>query len=449
MHAKLVLTIGAALLTGCLIAATVSAHAAERTIAGGETFSTMTLWAESDSQGNTIYTQLDILSGATLNSQGAPQYCQCTTVTLSRTVIDPAGKIIFTADSFFGRTFTADPVFQVEKHLERATLAPIAVAPCPFCGGTPYTIQAAWVSTGELAPTDTTFKQIAWLPTDHYQVVLRGEADSREASATGLLNGQPIGAASVTATLQSNASLTASIGNVDPFGTLHPDYDAPVVDLGNKFVRGGKGTIAQATWTESANGNTESITLLVLDGVGSIGRTTAFFDGTRIALFRVGLDQYGNLMAFDYGFASTSETVFRAAQSLERARLFPTAVTICDFAAERDANGNCIVGDAVQVQAEWAGTGKPTKERFRFSQVTACDDSLCSTTDQHRAYKVKVTGAGEFRDATATGSLNGVDLGPSTTDIFGQSSYLTNIKEFAIQYGGTYPFEIFPVGLWQ
>ena len=449
MHAKLVLTIGAALLTGCLIAATVSAHAAERTISGGETFSTMTLWAESDSQGNTIYTQLDILSGATLNSQGAPQYCQCTTVTLSRTVIDPAGKIIFTADSFFGRTFTADPVFQVEKHLERATLAPIAVAPCPFCGEHRTPSRRHGSAPGS---SRQPIRRSSRLPGSR-PITIRSSWEARPIPERrlrlGLLNGQPIGAASVTATLQSNASLTASIGNVDPFGTLHPDYDAPVVDLGNKFVRGGKGTIAQATWTESANGNTESITLLVLDGVGSIGRTTAFFDGTRIALFRVGLDQYGNLMAFDYGFASTSETVFRAAQSLERARLFPTAVTICDFAAERDANGNCIVGDAVQVQAEWAGTGKPTKERFRFSQVTACDDSLCSTTDQHRAYKVKVTGAGEFRDATATGSLNGVDLGPSTTDIFGQSSYLTNVKEFAIQYGGTYPFEIFPVGLWQ
>ena len=255
-----------------------------------------------------------------------------------------------------------------------------------------------------------------------------------------------IAGASITATLYRNGNLTTSMGLVDPFSTLHADYEAPLVHLGNKIVRGGKGTIAQAGWTNGANGNTESTILMVFDGVGSIGRMTQFFDGTRIALFRVGLDEYGNLTFFDYGFAFTDDTVFRAATSLERARLGPIEVIICDYAAERDAAGNCLVGEAIQVQAEWVGTGEPTKERFRFSQVTECDDSLCSTTDQHRAYKVKVSGSGEFREATATGSLNDVDLGSGTTDLFGQPSYLTNVKEFEIQYGGAYPFEIFPVG---
>src|SRR6266508_3997470 len=99
MHAKPLLTIAAALLTGCLIVPMAPAHALEKTTAGGDTFSTMTVWVEPDPQGNTIHTQLNILSGATLNSFGVPEYCQCTTLTLSRTVTDPAGNIIFTGDS--------------------------------------------------------------------------------------------------------------------------------------------------------------------------------------------------------------------------------------------------------------------------------------------------------------------------------------------------------------
>jgi len=269
-------------------------------------------------------------------------------------------------------------------------------------------------------------------------------SDSRKASATVRLNGQNV--ATSRATLHRNANLSTSIGNVDPFRTIHPDYEASVVDVGNKTIRGGQGTVVQASWTEqNPNGNTTIVTVTVFDGVGALGRITLFLDGTTIFLSRVVLDKDGNFVSFEDGSVSTSENVLSAAHSLERASLSPIEVTICDFAAERDVDGNCI-GETVRIQAEWTAIGKPAKERFQFTQKTNCDNSLCSTTDQHDDFKVKVTAAGESRNAIAIGSLNGVDLGASTIDAFGQSPFLSSIKEFTIQYGGAYPFEIFPVG---
>jgi len=110
MNAKLRFAIRAALIAVFIIVGTVPARAAEKTTKGGETFSSMTNWVESDSQGNTIFTQLDILSG--VREDQPTQFCQpCTTVRLSRDVVDPAGHTIFTDDSFFGRTFTPIPYF--------------------------------------------------------------------------------------------------------------------------------------------------------------------------------------------------------------------------------------------------------------------------------------------------------------------------------------------------
>jgi len=231
-----------------------------------------------------------------------------------------------------------------------------------------------------------------------------------------------------------------------PYLISHPDYYAPTVELGNKLMRGGEGSVAEATWImQNPDGTTTEIFLSIFDGFGQEYRLRYFFDGTDVYLRRIVRDESGSYISYDTGGIFSTDKIFNFANNLDRAYLSPVQITICSW-WERDADGNCIEGEEVLIQAEWTGVEKLVKsDRFRFTEATNCDDIDCWTTDYEHNFKIKVIGSGESRTATATMSLNGVSLGSSALDDYGQGAYLFSIKEYAIQYGGIYPFNVFPI----
>ncbi len=436
MNGRLIFYLRFVLLLALILPAA-PAQAATQSASEDEVLSTTTIWGDPDEAGNTIYTQLDVYDGYNWGSGVGTQ------LYLSRTVVSPEGEIVNSDENFFGSLFTTETVFQADPKFKSAVLSPVTFD--DYYLPRQWTIQVNWDGIGTLATTRSAFKQASHDPVDQYQVKFDGDSVSREAIATGTLNGQSISNPSLYAIMKRYTSLAVSKGQA-PYMISHPDYYAPTVELGNKQMRGGEGGIAEASWAvQNPDGTTTEIFLSVFDGYGYELRLRYFFEGTDIYLRRVVKDQDGNYLSYDFGSAYSAGPLIHIANNLDRAELLPVTITICSF-MDRDMEGNCLGGEDVLIQAEWLGAGKLDKQSpFRFTEATNCDDADCWSTGFEHNFKVKVIGKGESRDATATGSLNGMDLGPSVVDDYGQSAYLYSIKEYTIEYGGTYPFPVFPI----
>ena len=92
------------------------------------------------------------------------------------------------------------------------------------------------------------------------------------------------------------------------------------------------------------------------------------------------------------GYAFTTEDVFTTDKKLGSAVLSAINVDVYDW------NTNTV--ETVTIQAEWTGTGDSIKGSYKFSS-------------KFGDYVSKYSSSSTQREATATGSLNGVELGTS------------------------------------
>ncbi len=93
------------------------------------------------------------------------------------------------------------------------------------------------------------------------------------------------------------------------------------------------------------------------------------------------------------GYTSTTENVFTIDRKLESAALSAINVDVFDW--------NNPVAETITIQAEWTGTGDATKGSYKY-------------TSRNGDYVSKYSSSSTMREATATGSLNDIELGAST-----------------------------------
>ncbi len=91
----------------------------------------------------------------------------------------------------FGSIFTIDNVFDVDKKLNTATLAPVKIDLFDFNTGTveTVTIQAQWTGVGDLTKSSFTLKS----KSGDFTAKFSDDTLMRDASATGSINGQDLG----------------------------------------------------------------------------------------------------------------------------------------------------------------------------------------------------------------------------------------------------------------
>lgn len=438
------------IISALVLAPVTPAAAATNTLDGGTVVHATALWSAADGHGNKVVTQLDLLDGIAYDADHRPIFGQGTTIELSRTVIDPSGRDIYTDDSFFGTLFTTAPIFQTDEvgKLRSATLAPVEVDQCVL-GPSPcqvidrsLVIQVDWTGTGEMATTHSAFKDGGNAPPDGTKIRLTGDVAYRSAPATGTLNGNSLGEPTTNAALSRTSQITAISGDL-PGLISYPDYDAPTIDLGNKTVRGGTGTSANAIWIiPNPDGGTTYYQLTVTQGYGVAGRVITFIDDTFVSVDKIVVDRDGNFVEFAFGDAvSTGSGTFTAKNNLSQASLAPIAVglTSCSI------TDGCSTNETATVAATWASVSARVKTTYRFTSITNCDDSQCTAADQQHKFKITATGTGDSVDATATATFDGVDLGPSTSDPSVGETFLSSGDRSTIEYGGSYPIDIYPL----
>src|SRR5262245_40738360 len=108
-HTPIPLISALVFISALVVAPATPAAATTKTLDGGTFVHATALWRAADGHGNTVVTQLDLLDGIAYDEEHRPIFGQGTTIELSRTVIDPSGRDIYTDDSFFGTLFTTAP----------------------------------------------------------------------------------------------------------------------------------------------------------------------------------------------------------------------------------------------------------------------------------------------------------------------------------------------------
>jgi hypothetical protein len=422
-------------------------------LGGGQVFLATAQWAAPDSRGNTLYTAVRVLDGLVFDEFGDAHFGQGTSIDLNRYTLDANGNSIFSNNDFFGSTFTTTPVFTADKGLKTATLAPVNVNDCVYdeVGNCAVvlkheTIATSWTGTGTLATTRTTFRESGGVRHDRYRVQLDRDVESRPASAIGSLSGRSPGESVPNTGLFSTSSVSITTGNIGGTIISHPDYDAPIVDLGNKTIRGGTGTVGAASWIlTNRDGSTVQYFLSVDDGFGFAGRILVFFDGTFVSLFKLVRDPVGNPIEEKFGFIDSSSNLLDAKKNLSSATVAPLGLAICAF-EDRDESFNCMHPELVTLRASWTGTGQLFKgSTFRFTAVTNCADPQCSTADRRRQFKATASGSGQARNAIANATINGFDLGPSITEPVEDAAFLATLSRSTIEFRGAYPLQIYPL----
>ena len=425
------------------------AAAAGKTVDGGTVVHATALWSGVDGQGNKVVTQLDLVDGIVYDEEHRPKFGQGTTIELSRTVIDPSGHTVYTGDSFFGTLFTTAPVFHTDKvgTLRSATLAPVEVDQCVL-GPSPcevidrsLIVQTDWTGTGPMGETRSTFRDDGSASAGPHEVRMSSDAAYRSAPATGMLNGKSLGEPTTKAALSRTSQVTAISGELPGIISI-PDYDADTIDLGNKTTRGGKSTAGNAAWViPNADGSTTYYQLTVLQGSTLEGRVVKFVDETTVSMDRRVVDRDGNTVDFAIGGAvSPGSGTFTAKKDVEKATLAPITVKLTSCSTD-----GCTTDKTATIAATWAATSKPVTSTYRYTGITNCKDSQCTTADPHHKFKITATGADAAVYATATATFDGVDLGASTTDPSVGTTFVSSGGRSTIEYGGSYPINIYPI----
>jgi hypothetical protein len=435
-----------------IISAVVAAPAAAagKTVDGGTVVHATALWSAVDGQGDKVVTQLDLVDGIVYDESHRPKFGQGTTIELTRTVIDPSGHTVYTGDSFFGTLFTMAPVFHTDKvgTLRSATLAPVKVDQCVL-GPSPCKVidrslilQTNWTGTGPMGETRSTFRDDGSASAGPSEVRMSSDAAYRSAPATGTLNGKSLGEPTTKAALSRTSQVTAISGELPGIISI-PDYLADTIDLGNKTTRGGKGTAANAAWViPNADGSTTYYQLTVVQGSTLEGRVVKFVDETFVSVDKRVVDRGGNTVDFAIGSAvSPGSGTFTAKKDLKTATLAPITVKLTSC----PGTGGCTTDKTATIKATWAATSKPVTSAYRYTGITTCKDSQCTTADPHHDFSITATGASAAAYATATATFDGVDLGASTTDQSVGTAFVSSGGRSTIEYGGSYPINIYPI----
>ncbi len=157
-----------------------------------------------------------------------------------------------------------------------------------------------------------------------------------------------------------------------------------------KSIYRNEGMGASAGWSENTDGvyTDKSINVMETD------------DGTDISVYIWTYDENtGN--SFDkWGYMFTQEDVFTIDNKLESATLSPVDIELNACVYDSDAETYICTEETVTIAAQWTGEGNVMKSSS--SSIFKYDDFMSKYSDNSM-----------FREATATGSINDVDLGPS------------------------------------
>lgn len=144
--------------------------------------------------------------------------------------------------------------------------------------------------------------------------------------------------------------------------------------LVSKTITRQNGEAALASWSDTATGSFTQLSV------------TETNDGTDIFVF------ISTPTSFKFGFIFTQENVFDIDKKLTTATLSPVTLDLFDF-----STGTV---ETITIQAQWTGMGDLTRNSFKFMSKSG-------------EFIAKFSDNSVIRQATATGSIDGTDLGTS------------------------------------
>ena len=158
----------------------------------------------------------------------------------------------------------------------------------------------------------------------------------------------------------------------------------------SKSIYRNEGMAAYAGWSEYTDG---------VDTYTSIQATTSN-DGTDIYVGIWTYNENTGVWSDMWGYMFTQEDVFTIDKKLESATLSPVDIELNACVYDSDAETYICTGETLTIAAQWTGEGNFMKSSSM---------SIFRDNDYFSKYSDKSS----FREATATGSINEVDLGPS------------------------------------
>jgi len=193
---------------------------------------------------------------------------------------------------------------------------------------------------------------------------------------------------------------------------------SPAQAAGNAFHFSVKGPGAEAFWSTFPASGTPEPGVVYTDTYLTTAQQAVVEDGTRfqdkflfIDRFSYKFDRRGNFIFVSETFGSASGDAVALSvdtQSLTSASV--SADVVLTTCTEEHGEFVCVDAGTATVRASWTGTGELVRvsETFRVSSKTFTE-----------VFRFR----GTFRDATATGAMNGTDFGTLLyADIFNASS---------------------------
>lgn len=154
----------------------------------------------------------------------------------------------------------------------------------------------------------------------------------------------------------------------------------------SKSIYRTNGMAASASWFE----NTDSV------DSGTFINVMETDDGTDIYVDIWTYDKAAEVWSDKWGYLFTQEDVFTIDKKLESATLVPVDIVLYGY----DSNTDTSTEETMTIAAQWTGEDDVIKSSSKY--IFKYDDFISKYSDNSM-----------FREATATGSINNDDLGPS------------------------------------
>ncbi|MBE0523289.1 MAG: hypothetical protein IBX40_02990 [Methanosarcinales archaeon] len=154
----------------------------------------------------------------------------------------------------------------------------------------------------------------------------------------------------------------------------------------SKSIYRDKGMAAYADWYEDNDG-------VYTD---KFIQATTSNEGTDISVYIFTYDENTGVWSDKWGYMFTQEDVFTIDKKLNSATLSPVDIELY----VSDSNTDTYTIETVTIAAQWTGEGNVMKSSSKY--ISKYDDFMSKYSDNTL-----------YREATATGSINKEDLGPS------------------------------------
>jgi hypothetical protein len=154
----------------------------------------------------------------------------------------------------------------------------------------------------------------------------------------------------------------------------------------SKSIYRTNGMAASASWFE----NTDSV------DSGTFINVMETDDGTDIYVDIWTYDKAAEVWSDKWGYLFTQEDVFTIDKKLESATLVPVDIVLYGY----DSNTDTSTEETMTIAAQWTGEDDVIKSSSKY--IFKYDNFISKYSDNSM-----------FREATATGSINNDDLGPS------------------------------------